>query len=175
MGLAIRREGGPVYYFYSFGVVTPPLFLEEKIDLGSNERIQQYYESYCGAYCLYMTYLFNKGFRIKSASNILVNQCKRPGMYIKCLCLGCKGKGKVYQGTCFADDEVKVIDNANDNFNYKNKDRDNDNFNDNDNIDIKDNTNGNINVNDGKATEKPFHGWSKTHNVNDTVNDNDEI
>ena len=25
--LAIRREGGPVYYFYSLGVVTPPFFL----------------------------------------------------------------------------------------------------------------------------------------------------
>ena len=28
--LVIRREGGPVYYFDSFGVETPPLFLEEK-------------------------------------------------------------------------------------------------------------------------------------------------
>ena len=26
--LAIRREDGPVYYFDSFGVETPPLFLE---------------------------------------------------------------------------------------------------------------------------------------------------
>ena len=43
---------GPVYYLDSFGVETPPLFLEEYVDLGSNERIQQYDESYCGAYCL---------------------------------------------------------------------------------------------------------------------------
>ena len=50
--LFIRREGGPVYYFDSFGVETLPLFLEEYVDLGSNERIQQYDESYCGAYCL---------------------------------------------------------------------------------------------------------------------------
>ena len=50
--LVIRREGGPVYYFDSFGVETPPLFLEEYVDLGSDERIQQYDESYCGAYCL---------------------------------------------------------------------------------------------------------------------------
>ena len=49
--LVIRREDGPMYYFDSFGVETPPLFLEEYVDLGSNERIQQYDESYCGAYC----------------------------------------------------------------------------------------------------------------------------
>ena len=49
--LVIRREGGPVYYFDSFGVETPPLFLEEYVDLGSNGRIQQYDESYIGAYC----------------------------------------------------------------------------------------------------------------------------
>ena len=47
--LVIRRDGGPVYYFDSFDVETPPLFLEEYVDLGSNERIQQYDESYCGA------------------------------------------------------------------------------------------------------------------------------
>ena len=70
--LVIRREGGPTYYFDSFGVETPPLFLEE-YDLGSNERIQQFDESYCGAYCLYMIYLIDRGFRIKSALNILVN------------------------------------------------------------------------------------------------------
>ena len=33
--LVIRREGGPTYYFDSFGVKTPPLFLEEYVDLGS--------------------------------------------------------------------------------------------------------------------------------------------
>ena len=43
--LVIRREGDPVYYFDSFGVETPPLCLEEYIDLGSNERIQQNDES----------------------------------------------------------------------------------------------------------------------------------
>ena len=40
--LVIRREIGPVYYFDSFGVETPPLFFVEYVDLGSNERIQQY-------------------------------------------------------------------------------------------------------------------------------------
>ena len=49
--LVIRREGGPVYYFDSFGVETPLLSSEEYVDLGSNERIQQYDESYCRAYC----------------------------------------------------------------------------------------------------------------------------
>ena len=121
--LVIRREDGPTYYFDSFGVETPPLFLEEYVDLGSNERIQQYDESYCGAYCLYMIYLIDRGFRIKSALNILVNQVKCPEKYNVCLCLGCNVKVKYNvhdndlrcsfanndnvndnQGTCFADD-----------------------------------------------------------------------
>ena len=119
--LVIRREGGPVYYFDSFGVETPPLFLEEYVDLGSNEKIQQYDESYCGALCLYVIYLID-GFRIKSALNFLVNQCKYPGIYNECFCLSCN----VNQGTCFADDNVNVNDNAIDN------DTVNDNVNDND-------------------------------------------
>ena len=44
----IRREGGPIYYFDSFGIESLPLFLEENNDLGSNERIQQFDESFCG-------------------------------------------------------------------------------------------------------------------------------
>ena len=47
--LVIRRRAGKVYYYDSFGVETPPLFLEECVDLGSDERIQEYNESYCGA------------------------------------------------------------------------------------------------------------------------------
>ena len=57
--VVMRREGGPTYYFDSFGVETPPLFLEEYVDLGSNERIQQDDESYCGAYCLCMIYFID--------------------------------------------------------------------------------------------------------------------
>ena len=76
----IGREGGPVYYFDSFGVETPSVFLEEFVDLGSSERIQQYDESHCGAYCLYMIYLIDRGFRVNNAKNILVNQCKYPGI-----------------------------------------------------------------------------------------------
>ena len=61
----VRRRGGKIYYFDSFGVETPSLFIEEYVDLGSKERIQQYDESYCGAYCFYMIYLFDNGYRIK--------------------------------------------------------------------------------------------------------------
>ena len=151
--LVIRREGAPVYYFDSFGIETPPLFLEEYVNLGSNERIQQYDESYCGAYCLYMIYLIDRGFRINNALNILVNQCKYPGMYNECFCLGCsKDKvddnandlrssfaNNVNQGTCFTDDNVNDNDNDNDNDNVN--DNDNDNVNDNDNDNDIDNDN----------------------------------
>ena len=57
------------------------MFLEEYVGLGCNEGIQQYDESYCVVYCLYMIYLIDRGFRIKGASNILVNQFKYPGVY----------------------------------------------------------------------------------------------
>ena len=114
--LVIRREGGPVYYFDSFGVETPTLSLEEYVDLGSNERIQQYDESYCGAYCLYMIYLIDRGFRIKSTLNILVNQVKCPEIYNECFCLGCHVNVKDNQGTCFADDlRSSFANNVNDN------------------------------------------------------------
>ena len=128
--LVIRKEGGPVYYCDSFGVETPPLFLEEYVDLGSNERIQQYDESYCGAYCLYMTYLTDRGFRIKSGLNSLVIQCKYPGIYNECFCLGCN-----------------VNDKYNDNVNDNVDDNDNDNVNDNDNGIDNDNVNDNVNYN----------------------------
>ena len=82
--LVITRDAGLVYYFDRFGVETPPLFLEEYVDLGSNEKIQQYDESYCGAYCLYMIYLIDRGFRINNALIILVNQCKYPRIYNEC-------------------------------------------------------------------------------------------
>ena len=181
--LVIRREGGPVYYFDSFGIETPPLFLEEYVNLGSNERIQQYDESYCGAYCLYMIYLIDRGFRINNALNILVNQCKYPGMYNECFCLGCNDKvndlrssfannDKVNdnQGTdsvrgmptCFTDDKVNDNDKINDN--DKVNDNDNVKFNDNDNDndnDLRSSFANNVNANDND-------------NVNVYDNDNDE-
>ena len=105
-----KHRQRPIFYFDIFGVETPPLFLEEHVDLCSNERIEQYDESYCGAYCLYMIYLIDRGLRIKIALNILVNQVKCPEIYNECFCLGCF-----------------VNDIANDNVNDK------DNYNDNDN------------------------------------------
>ena len=140
--LVIRREGGPVYYFGSFAVENPPLFLEEYVDLGSNERIQQYDESYCGSYCLYMIYLIDRGFRINNALNILVNQCKYPGRYNECFCLGC---------------------NVNDKYNVNDNDNDIVNVNDNDNVNDEDNDNANDNVNDN-------HNVNDNDNVNDNVN-----
>ena len=115
--LVIKREGGLVYYFGSFDVETPSLFLDEYVDLGSDERIQQYDESFCGAYCLYMIYLIDNGYRKKSALSTLVNQVKCPGWYNECL--GCKVKVKLEVNdnvnfnpeTRFAD----VNDNVNDN------------------------------------------------------------
>ena len=119
------------------------MILEEYVDLGSNERIQQNHGSYCESYCLYMIYLTDKGFRINNALNILVNQCKYRGIYNECFCLGCNINDKY---------NVNDIDNDNDNDNdYVNvKDNDNDNINDNDNVNDNDNDNDNVidNVND---------------------------
>ena len=135
--LVKRREGGATYYFDSFGVETPPLFLEEYVDLGSNERIQQVDDSYCGAYCLYVIYLIDRGFRIKSALNILVNQCKYPGIYNECFCLSCSRGGD------------KDKDNVNDNVNdLRSSFANNDNDNVNDNVNDKDNVIDNDNDND---------------------------
>ena len=82
--LVIRREGGPVYYFDSFGVESPPLFLKDYVDLGSKGRIQDCNEIYCGAYYLCLIYLIDNEFRKKVALNTLVNQVKCPGGYKKC-------------------------------------------------------------------------------------------
>ena len=85
--------------------------------------------------------LIDRGFRIKSALNILVNQCKYPGTYNECSCLSCSRGGD------------KDKDNANDNVNdlrssFANNDNDNDlrssfanNVNDKDNVIDNDNDN----------------------------------
>ena len=165
--LVIRREGGPVYYFDSFGVETPPLFFEAYVDLGSNERIQQYDEFYCGDYCLYMIYLIDRGFRIKSALNILVNQCKYPGMYNEYFCLGCN-----------VNVNYNDSDNDNDNDNDNHNDNDNDNVlrssfdkNDNDNVNDNDNDNVNDNVNDNDLRSIFANNVKDKYNNNDNVND----
>ena len=146
--LVIRREGGPTYYFDSFGVEAPPLFLEEYVDVGPNERIQQYDESYCGAYCLYMIYLIDRGFRIISALNILINQCKYPGLYNECFCLNCS-RGDV-------NDNVNVNDNDNDNDN------------------VNDNVNDNDNDSDIVIDKDLRSSFANNDNDNDNVNDNDK-
>ena len=156
--LVMRREGGPVYYFDSFGVETPPLFLEEYIDLVSYERLQQYDESFCGAYCLYMIYLIDRGFRIKCALNILVNQVKCPEIFNECFCLGCSK----HLRSSFTDLRSSFTNNDNDN------DKDNDlrsSFAKNDNDNDKDNLNDNDNVIDNviyQFDEK--HQKGKTNN-----------
>ena len=125
----IRRGCGKVYYVDSFGVETPPLFLKGYVDLVFNERIQEYDESYCDAYCLYMIYLIDRRFTIEGALDILVNQVKCPKMIDKCFCFSCKVKGKVEvndnQGTCFSDDNIfdnqgACFENCNDNDNQGN-------------------------------------------------------
>ena len=173
--LVIRREGGPVYFFDSFGVETPPLFLEESVDLGSNERIQQYDEIYCGAYCLYMIYLIDRGFRINNALNILVNQCKYQGIYNECFCLGCSKDLRI----SFANND-NVNDNFNDNDNVNDKVNDNDN--DKDKVNDKDNdllssfTNNDIdNDNDLRSSFANIDNVSDNDNVDDNDNDNDNV
>ena len=82
--LVIRRDGGKTHYFDSFGAESPPFSLEQYVDLYSDERIQEYNDTYCGAYCLCMIYLIHRGFRIKSATIILNNQVKNLRMYNEC-------------------------------------------------------------------------------------------
>ena len=112
-----------------------PLFLEDYVELTSDERIQEYDESFCGAYCLYLIYLFDRGFRTKSALNVFINQVKYHGMRDKCLCLSCS---KDYNN-----DNVNVNDNVNDNGNVNVNVNDNDIVNDNDNVNDNDDVNDN--------------------------------
>ena len=91
--LVTKREGSEAFYLDNFGVKTPPIFLEEYIDLRSDERIQEYDESeqydFCGEYRLYMIYLIDRGFRIKSALNIIIIQCKYTKIYNSSFSLSC--------------------------------------------------------------------------------------
>ena len=75
--LVIRKCGERIHYYDNLGVKTPPLFLKEYVDLGSDERMQEYDESYFGAY-LYMIYLIDNGYRKKSSLITLVNRVKSP-------------------------------------------------------------------------------------------------
>ena len=158
--LVIRRRGGKVYYIDSFGVDTPPLFLEEYVDLGSNERIQAYDESYCGAYCVYIIHLIDIRFIIEGALDILVNQVKCTGMYDKRFCFSCKDRVNVNDNDN-VNVNVDVNDNVNDNVNVNG----NGNVNDNANVHGNDNVNGNVNDNDNGNGDG-------NDNVNGNVNDN---
>ena len=123
-----------------------------------------------------MIYLIDRGFRNKSALNVLVNQCKYPGKYNECFCLGCntnQGTDSVLgMPTCFAD--------VNDNDKVNDSDKDNVNDNDNqgtcfaDDYD-KDTVNDGVNdyVND-KNNDNDMDNDNDSVNVkdNDNVNDN---
>ena len=137
--------------------------------------MQQYDESYCGAYFLYMIYLIERGFRIKNALNILVNQCKYPEIYNECFCLGCTKDLR----SSFANND-NYMNNVNDN----NNDNDNDNDKDNDNNNDKDNDSVKDIVNDKDNDQRS--SFTKNNNDNDNdlrsssanndnVNDNDNV
>ena len=98
-----------------------------------------------------MIYLIDRGFRINNALNILVNQCKYPGIYNECFRLGCNVNDKYN-----LNDNDKVYDNDKDN------DRVKDNVNDKDN-DLRSSFTNNDNDNDLRS--------SFANNVNDSVKD----
>ena len=128
-----------------------------------------------------MIYLIDRGFRINNALNILVNQCKYPGIYNECFCLGCSKDNdlqssfannvndNVNQGTCFANDNDNNNDNVNDYLNDKVNFNDNDYVidNDNDKDNVNDNDNANDNDNDLRSS------FANNDNDKDNVNDND--
>ena len=106
-----------------------------------------------------MIYLIDRGFRIKSALNILVNQCKYPGKYNECFCLNCS-RGDVNDNV---NDNVKDLRSS-----FANNDNVNDNVNDND-KDI-DSVKDNVNDKDNDLRSS----FANNDNVNDNVNDNDK-
>ena len=138
------------------------MFLKEYVDLSSDDRIQQYDESYCGAYLLNMIYLIDNGYRRESALITLVNQVKFPESYDECLGFKIKGKLGVefgdnvnvndqgFQPQPMADvnDNVNANDNVNDYINDNVIDNDKGKNKANDNANGKANNNGN---NSGKG------------------------
>ena len=134
-----------------------------------------------------MTYLFDRGIRIKSAPNIQINQVKYPKIYKECFCLSCS-----IIDINVKNNNVYDIDDENDNVNdndivkvngfhpqptvdvyFRQNDNDNvnglhprphDNVNFIDKVNVNDNVKINDNDNGSDASAKPFHEWSKTHN-----------
>ena len=86
-----------------------------------------------------MIYFIDRRFRINNALNILFNQCKYPGIYNECFCLGCSKDLR----SSFANID-NVNDNVNDSDNVNNNANDNDNDKDNDGV--KDNVNDKGNI-----------------------------
>ena len=124
-----------------------------------------------------IVYLIDRGFRITNALNIIVNQCKYPGTYNECFCLGCSKDLR----SSFANND-NVNNNVNDNDNDKDKDNDNDNVIDNENDNDKDNANDNDNdnVNDLRSSFANNDNdnnlpSSFANNVNDNDNDRDNF
>ena len=123
-----------------------------------------------------MIYLIDRRFLLEGALDILVNQVKRPGLYDKCFCLGCKVKGKV---------EVEVGDdstngNANGNFNGNVNDNVNCNVNCNDNCNVHGIVSGTVNVNDNGNDKVNGNGNGNVNdkdnvNVNGNVSGNDKV
>ena len=97
--------------------------------------------------------------------NILVNQCKYPGIYNECFYFSCN----VSVNDNVNDNVINIVnDNDNANVNVNDNDNVNDNVNDNDNVNVKDNDNVNDNVNDNDNDND-----NVSDNDNDNVNDND--
>ena len=99
-----------------------------------------------------MIYLVRR-FRIKSALNILVNQCKYPGTYNDCFCLGCNVTVNYNDNDNVNDLRSSFANNVNENDNVNDlrssvANNVNDNDNDIDNYNVNDNVNNNNNVND---------------------------
>ena len=133
-----------------------------------------------------MIYLFDEGFKNKSALDLLVNQVKCPDGYKKCLSCKVTSKIEVYQGTCLACHEQSSFaddnDNVNDlrssfanNVNYKDNDKNNDND---PRISFANNVNGNDNdlrssfANKDNVIDNDLQSRF-ANNVNDNYNDND--
>ena len=132
-----------------------------------------------------MIYLTDRGFRIKSALNILVYQCNYPGIYNGCFCLGCNDNDNaddnvIDKGNVNVNDNDNVIDNDDDlRSSFANNDNANDSDNDihmendlrssfanNDNVNDNDNDNDNNNDNDNfiyLLDEKHGETWVKPH------------
>ena len=122
-----------------------------------------------------MIYLIDRGFRIKSALNILVNQCKYPGIYNECFCLSCNVNVNDNDNVNVNDNDLRssFANNVNDNDNVIDNENDNDNANDSDNdIDIDNDLRSSFanidNVNDNDnfiylLEEKHGETWVKPH------------